>query len=233
MRVVVLVSADGEWRAVKALLPTDPVQDLPLGEALEADIQGRRVLVMHGGWGRTAAAASTQYAIDRWQPDLLVNIGTCGGFRGKIENGTIILVERTVIYDIVEQMTDPDEAIRHYTSELDLGWLPAVLPSDVVRTSMVSADRDIVPGDIPMLAEKYGAIAADWESGAIAWVAQRNGRRVLILRGVSDLVGATGGEAYGDYGLFETRTRSIMTRLFEVLPAWLSAIEQTATPQRT
>lgn len=225
MKVVVLISADGEWKAVKALLTALTVRQTSLGEVVEANLQGRPVLLLHGGWGRTAAAASTQYAIDCLHPDLLVNIGTCGGFEGRIETGTVILVERTVIYDIVEQMTDPEEAIRHYASELDLGWLPRVAPSEVVRGLLVSGDRDIIPNDIPMLVRRFGAVAADWESGAIAWVAAKNGKRLLILRGVSDLVGAGGGEAYGAYDLFESRTLGVMQHLLEVLPKWLDAIE--------
>ena len=44
------------------------------------------------------------------------------------------------------------------------------------------------------LREKYGAVGADWESGAIAWTAARNEVPCLILRAGSDLVGAAGGE---------------------------------------
>ncbi len=69
-------------------------------------------------------------------------------------------------------------------------------------------------------------MAADWELGAIAWVAKRNGVRSLILRGVTDLVGPGGGEAYGDYDLFIQRTREIMKKLFDQLPKWLNAIEK-------
>lgn len=46
--------------------------------------------------------------------------------------------------------------------------------------------------DIPMLVSRFGASAADWESGAIAWVADKNRVRCLILRGVTDLVGSRG-----------------------------------------
>ncbi len=66
-----------------------------------------------------------------------------------------------------------------------------------------------------MLVEKYGAVAADWESGSIAWVCERNGVKCLILRGVSDLVSEVGGEAYGDYGLFVKKTREVMKGLVE------------------
>lgn len=225
MRTVVLISADGEWNVLTSLLSTTTVLDSPVGRYFDREIGGRPVRFFHGGWGRVSAAATTQYVIDQFHPDLLINLGTCGGFEGQIQRGTIILVERTIIYDIVEQMTDGAEAIEHYSTELDLQWLPTLPPSPVNRGLLISGDRDILAADIPYLIENYNAVAADWESGAIAWVARRNHQRLLILRGVSDLVGDGGGEAYGNYGLFLSRTREILAQLLDVLPAWLSAID--------
>ena len=216
-----MISADAEWRAVRGIFAEDEARPTPFGEQFAATCGTHDVTVFHGGWGRISAAASTQFVIDHFQPDLLVNLGTCGGFEGRINRGAIVLVERTLIYDILEQMADPAAAIRHYSTELNLDWLGANMPSPVVRGLMVSGDRDIVAGDISGLVEEYGAMAADWESGAIAWVAQRNARRVLILRGVSDLVSPAGGEAYGNYELFVGRTGEIMAQLFDGLPKWL------------
>jgi adenosylhomocysteine nucleosidase len=228
MKTIVLVSADGEWRVVKSLLGALEPETTPMGEYFETNLDGRRVVVFHGGWGKVSAAATAQYVIDTMRPDLLVNLGTCGGFAGRIDSGTIILVDRTIIYDIIEQMTGASEAIDHYSTTLDLHWLPRDLPSPVLRGLLVSGDRDIVIEDIPELISKYDAVAADWESGAIAWVANRNRQRLLILRGVSDLVGREGGEAYGDYELFIARTREIMRTLLQALPRWLTVIEDQA-----
>jgi adenosylhomocysteine nucleosidase len=225
VKTVVLISADGEWRVVKSLLQHAQPKDSPFGEYVEITFQDRQMTIFHGGWGKVSASATTQYVIDHMHPDLLVNLGTCGGFKGRVERGTIILVERTIIYDIVEQMTDAAEAIEHYSTILDLAWLPSNLPTPATRGLLVSGDRDIVIQDIPELIRRYGAIAADWESGAIAWVAKRNSQRLLILRGISDLVGSEGGEAYGDYALFLSRTREIMGQLLDALPKWLIAIE--------
>lgn len=226
MRTVVLICADGEWRALRALLPHGKIVRGQLGEYMEGALPGHDAILYHAGWGRVSSAAATQFVIDRWRPDLLINLGTCGGFEGRVDRGKILLVERTIIYDIVEQMTDPEDAIRHYSTNLDLTWLPDVLPTAVIRGLLVSGDRDIVAGDIQVLVSKYGAMAADWESGAIAWVAARNHMKLLILRGVSDLVGSSGGEAYGDYELFLARTNKIMDRLIGDLPFWLQAIMQ-------
>jgi adenosylhomocysteine nucleosidase len=219
-RIVVLISANSEWRAVKEILSPAEIVSTPMGETF--DVQP--LTYFHGGWGKISAAATTQFVIDHFQPDLLINLGTCGGFEGRIARGIVILVTKTIVYDISEQMSDPDEAIAHYSTELDLSWLPVPLPHPVQRGLLVSADRDIFPADIPGLVQKYGAVAEDWESGAIAWVAKRNGIRCLILRGVTDLVSAAGGEAYGNIELFHENTKSVMKMLIDQLPVWLERI---------
>jgi adenosylhomocysteine nucleosidase len=226
----VLVSANAEWAVVRALFPSERLDQSPFGEYFVKsftlpDRSARTVVVFHGGWGKVTAAASTQYVIDRFAPSVLLNLGTCGGFEGAIERGAIVLATKTVIYDILERMGDPEEAIRDYSTAIDLGWLRGDSPTPVLRTTLVSADQDIDPEAIPKLRAKYGAAAGDWESGAIAYVAARNGVRLVILRGVTDLVGAKGGEAYGKIEVFKRNTETVMKKLFDALPAWLLRTE--------
>jgi adenosylhomocysteine nucleosidase len=245
--IVVLISANAEWQVVRSCFPAAVAESSPLGDWFVAEVRpapagwqpalqapastdwkvsGTPVRFFHGGWGKIAAAASTQYVIDRWQPELLINLGTCGGFAGAIERGTMVLAERTLVYDIIEQMGDADEALAHYSVTLDLSWLGEPLPQPVQRALLVSADRDLVAEELPQLRARFGAIAGDWESGAIAYVAARNRTRCLILRGVTDLVGEGGGEAYdGTMNLFRERTREVMTRLLEGLPTWIAQVK--------
>jgi adenosylhomocysteine nucleosidase len=225
-KAVVVVSANTEWRVVKAVYPDARLEQTPWGEAFERalDVGGRpaRVVFFHGGWGKVAAAGSAQYAIDRWRPAYVVNLGTCGGFAGAIEKHAVVLADRTVIYDIKEAMGDSAEAIADYTVALDLSWLTGPPPSAVKKTLLVSGDRDLVPSELGELAARYGAVAGDWESGAIAYTCARNRQRVLILRGVTDLVGQGGGEAYGNMAVFAEGADVVMRRLLGELPAWLA-----------
>ncbi len=221
----VLGSADGEWEAVLSYFHP-PCQASPYGDYFLASIDEQPVVFLHGGWGKIAAAASTQYAIQRWRPQQVINLGTCGGFAGQVLRGEILLVTRTLVYDIDEKMGDPQQALAHYTTPIDLSWLPAPYPQPVRLACLVSADRDLDPSDIAGLHDRFGAIAADWESGAIAWVARRNSVRCLILRGVTDLVSPLGGEAYGSLEFFNQAAQAVMHCLLDALPAW---IEKTCT----
>jgi len=230
-KVVVVISADGEWGAIPGLFPDAEYHDSPYGPWFTVDIAGEQVVFFHGGWAKIPAAASAQYAISTWHPELLVNLGTCGGFMGDVERDTVIMVDRAIVYDIINQIGDTDQVIAKFTTEIDLGWVSEP-PMPVTRATIVSGDRDLRPEDIPLLRERYGARVGDWESGAIAWVCRRNGTRLLILRGVSDLVGASGGEAYGNRVVWVEAAERIITRLVASLPGWLRLHRAAPEPVR-
>ena|SRR5687768_335284 len=222
MKIAVLISAIAEWEAVKPLYPEANIQRYPYGECFPVTIGDREVTLLHSGWGKIASAGAIQYVIDAYSPDLIVNLGTCGGFEGAVEQGDIILVERTYVYDISELMGDLD-ITTYYASSLDLSWLPEPYPYPARRALIASADSDLPPEKIPFL-KSQGAIAADWESAALAWVAHKNNMRLLILRAVSDMVSEDGGEAYDKIELFNQRAKTIMQELFRQLPDWLDAV---------
>lgn len=223
MKIVVLISAIAEWNAVKPLFPDAKMRRFPFGECFDMMIQDEHISFFHSGWGKIASAGSMQYVIDNYSPDLVVNLGTCGGFEGAVNQGDIILVDKTYVYDIVELMGDLD-IVSYYASSLDLIWLAEPHPFPIRRGMIASADSDLPPEKIPLL-KSQGAIAADWESAALAWVAQRNNARLLILRGVSDMVTEEGGEAYNNIEMFNERAKGIMEQLIDQLPEWLNAVK--------
>lgn len=222
MKCAVLISANSEWMGVKPLFPTAPIERYPYGEMFRTILAEFPLNFFHAGWGKTASAGALQYILDHHQPDLVINLGMCGGFDGGANVGDVILVERTMIYDIVEMM-DSSDVTDYYASSLDLGWLAEPGPFPTRRGLIASADSDFLPEKIPLL-KSLGAIAADWESASLAWVANKNNARLLILRAVSDIVSAEVGEVYGDIESYMDRAKVIMKMLIDQLPAWLRTV---------
>jgi adenosylhomocysteine nucleosidase len=222
MKTIVLISAIAEWEGVKLLFPDSQIEQSPFGESMNVTLGSLDLKLFHSGWGKIASAAMMQYVLDHDSPDLVVNLGTCGGFEGVVDQGDVILVEKTFVYDIVELMGDLDIST-YYAASLDLSWLAEPYPYTVRRGTIASADSDLPPAKIPFLISQ-GAIAADWESAALAWVAQKNQARLLILRGVSDMVSEEGGEAYDNIEIFNQRAKEVMKQLFDQLPGWLGAV---------
>jgi adenosylhomocysteine nucleosidase len=227
--VIALISANAEWKIIRGQFPSDAVHDTPFGQWLTHRIGGEDVVFFHGGYGKVAAAGSTQYAIDRWQPQLLVNLGTCGGFGGERKVGDIVLASETIIYDIVELMGSADEAIADYRTRLDPTLWPARLTNRVVIGPMVSADRDLDPASPATLHAKYHASVGDWESGAIAWVATHNQTPVIILRGVTDLVDGAGDPTYNAVEVWQQASVAVMASLVSLLGEALPELVRATT----
>jgi adenosylhomocysteine nucleosidase len=220
---VIIISAGAEWRCISPLLSASSEIKTPYPHCVFTSIEKTPVVFLHSGWGKVASAGATQYAIDRWTPKILINLGTCGGLAGRVDLGEIILASETVIYDIIEGMSDYHKAIERYSCKADLGWLGDDLPVPMKKARLLSADRDIRPQDVQMMIDEFNGIAGDWESGALAWVAEKNEVDWLILRGVTDLISPMKGEALGNKSLWQERTSPIMQKLYDILP-WL--IEQ-------
>ncbi len=214
---LVIVSAHAEWAGVRAKIPIERTDKTPYGETFETSLGGTTVRFFHGGQGKIAAAGSAQYAIDRWHPSLIVNLGTCGGLGDAAHEGDVILVDETIVYDIVERMGDAAEAIREYSSKPEVSRWPATLRSAVRVGHIASGDRDLAPEDVTALRAQYGAVAGDWESGAIAWVGAKAGVRVVIVRVVTDVVGdAAPDPTYGAPDEWQKRAHAAMAKLIDL-----------------
>jgi adenosylhomocysteine nucleosidase len=224
-RYAVIISANMEWKALKKVYPEENYQNSLWGEYFFKKVQNQNILFFHEGWGKVSAAGATQYLIDKFNPEIIINLGTCGGFEGEIERFDIVLADKTIIYDIREAMGDSKDAIADYTTQIDLTWLGENYPTKVRKTLLLSADKDLQIDEIEQLKKEYAAVAGDWETGAIAYIAKRNKKKLLILRGVSDLVSNQHGEAYGNLVLFGNRTDSVMKKLLAELPEWIDHIE--------
>jgi adenosylhomocysteine nucleosidase len=225
-RYAVIISANAEWRSLNKVWPGQQHQDSPWGNFFFRDINGNPVLFFHEGWGKVDAAGATQYVIDRFNPEVLINLGTCGGIEGRSKRHEIILVNQTYIYDIYEAMGDSKEALDYYATSLDLSWLGKNYPFPVTESPMISADRDLKPAELESLKIRYSAVAGDWETGAIAHVAKKNEKNLIILRGVTDVVTPIRGEAYNNLEHFAVHTDTVMQTLTTQLPEWINHIEK-------
>ena len=90
-----------------------------------------------------------------------------------------------------------------------------------MQRDLASGDRDLVVEEVPGVARA----SASRRLVSDCLVAARNGVRCLILRGVTDLVGADGGEAYdGSVTFYRSQARVVMMRLLDALPDWLACV---------
>ena len=218
--IAIIVPSETEWNVVLEYYGQDRVPLRPyehFSRQLGTQHGSIQATFVFSGCGKVPAAAATQYAIDVFQPSRVINIGTCGGLDPALRDGDLIVADKTVVYDLCERSGGQDEMIARFTTVLAAG---DSVPAGIKRGTIVTGDQDADPAEIDQLRHKYGAIAADWESGAVAYITvTRNQIPCLVFRVVSDMVVSE--DIYRDAETFEERTANHLPKLLDKLPLLL------------
>lgn len=154
-------------------------------------LNGEQTAVVICGLGKVNAAAGTQYAIDHFTPERIVNLGVAGGLDASMSVGQVYSISKCFQcdFDLSDINHTPKGTPDEYDSPFfELSNFPTSqlsnLPTAIVSTgdSFVNGDpdRDFVYGEM-------GAWLRDMELAAIAHVCKRAGVRCCALKSVSDV----------------------------------------------
>ena len=175
-------------------------------------------MVFHSGPTKTRAAAACQHAIDKWNPDVVVVLGTCGGVAPNLQVFDVVLARKTVQYDCLDFM---DEAKSVFyppmAADLDISWIKDTRGAFTVGT-IGTADRDLDFETAKKL-RKENILTVDWESGAISKICEINNKKCLILRGITDKpVAQHKTDREQQTTDYKQNTFHVMEKLFALLP---------------
>lgn len=192
MKDVFVIAMEPEADAVVRLM-TDVLRFEECGRVVcQGTLRGESAAVVICGIGKVNAAAGTQYAIDRFAPERIVNVGVAGGLDPSMKVGDVYSISKCFQcdFDLSEvnhtPKGTPDEFATPFFELEDYAGADgaADLPRAIVSTGDAfcddDPDRDFVYGEM-------GAWLRDMELGAIAHVCKRVGVRCCALKSVSDV----------------------------------------------
>ena len=199
----IIGAMESEIRDLRASLTDETVTQTAGMSFFEGRLYGRDVVLARCGIGKVHAAMCTQVLIDRFHPQLLLNIGVAGALDGRLQIGDIAVADCAVQHDVdTTALGDPPGMI----SGPDCVYLP--VDPDASARLKECADRLGIPhisgavatGDrfVEKLSEKeklaacFNAVACDMEGGAIAQVAMENGVPYAAYRAISDTLHGNG-----------------------------------------
>lgn len=210
---VVLTALDVEYDAVRARLDDLRPVRVPGGTRFEiGDLHGDslewEVAVAEIGEGNLDAAIEAGNAISHFDPDLILFVGVAGGFKDDLSHGDVVVASK--VYDYHGGKADEEFYARpmafatlHSLSQLVRkvrreNWLdaaPAGQAADGPRVQLkpIAAGEVVVVKKSSEVARQIRAhyndtAAVDMESYGTYLAAQRAGRPVLAVRGISDLL---------------------------------------------
>lgn len=152
-----------------------------------------RIYLLRSGYGEIAAAAATQYLIDNYVVDYIINYGVVGGLHEDHFVQKVGVVRKVVHYGF--DLSVGGYPVGRYPNQESLSISPIeeALPQECLAKLpefvCASADKFVGPG-VPKrkLREKFGADVCEMEAAGIVITCNRNHIPCSFIKAVSDSV---------------------------------------------
>jgi len=144
--------------------------------AREGGLGGRRVVVIRCGAGRQKAAAATELLIDGHRPQRVISAGFAGGLSPSLKRHDILIADRLIDADGREMPLD-----------LSPGLAATATQPGVHRGPLLTLDRVVrLPSEKRQLFGRYGALAVEMETAAVAEVCRSRQVAFSSIRVIND-----------------------------------------------
>lgn len=139
------------------------------------------------GIGKVNAAISTQYLIDKYKVETIINIGTCGSLNKTNNIGDIFAVDKAIQFDF--DLSDLDNVPVGYIQDYDTNFFHTTNCLNFKINTLATLDRfSKNEKDIDRII-KLGATLKDMEGASILQVTTTNNIKSIIVKVVSDVYG--------------------------------------------
>ncbi|RFU71639.1 5'-methylthioadenosine/S-adenosylhomocysteine nucleosidase [Peribacillus saganii] len=164
-------------------------------------LNGVEVVLLRSGIGKVNAAMSTAVLLERFQPDMVINTGSAGGFSPSLNVGDVVISTEVRHHDV-------DVTAFGY----EYGQVPQLPPAFVADQKLVDAAEKAIeemqgiqvvkgliatgdsfmndPKRVEAIRDKFTDLyAVEMEAAAVAQVAHQFNVPFVIIRALSDIAG--------------------------------------------
>ena len=226
--VGIIGAMDCEVNKLKSKL--QDLKEIKHGELLinTGKLHGHNVIVVKSGVGKVNAALCTQYIIDKFEPDYIINTGIAGGVATGLQVGDIVAGSELVQYDFDVSAIgyakgymctgiNPDKPTVFYSDKTLIAEFEKAAKGSLNVHIGVIASGDTFVSDKNKkkeIKETFNASAVEMEGCAIAQTATVNKVPFVIVRAISDLADDTAAQ---DHEFVETEMAELSSSAIEKL----------------
>ncbi len=139
------------------------------------------IILAISGLGKVKASACTQYLLNVFSLDFIINAGTCGGICPKLNIGDVLLANLCIEYDF-KSITEGTPMLHINSFFINIA-LSMGLPLAVLGSADSNADNEEKKNKL----HQRGIQIVDWEGTAILKTSKINQKETAILKVITDL----------------------------------------------
>lgn len=210
--IAIIGAMDCEVDKLKELLETPEVINCGNLNITIGLINSHKVIIAKSGVGKVNAALNTQYIIDKFNPEMVINTGIAGGIASDLHVGDIVIGKELVQYDFDTSAlgyakgymctgVNPDKPTKFYSDENLINifekTVSEIHPEIKVHKGIIATGDTFVSSSERKreIKEIFNASAVEMEGCAIAQTCNANSVPSLIIRAISDLADGSAAES--------------------------------------
>jgi adenosylhomocysteine nucleosidase len=211
MKIVIIGAMEEEIALLKNKLLGCKTQQISHLEVFTGLINQHEILLVQSGIGKVASALAASILIHKFEPDLVINTGSAGGFDPDLNIGDIVIADALMYHDV---------DVSHFGYER--GQVPA-MPKQYVADSHASAVAFEAAQSLDNIQVKTGLIcsgdsfigsdeaaadirsafesmkAVEMEGASIAQCCYMMSTPCVVIRSLSDIAGKTSTVSFESY----------------------------------
>lgn len=159
----------------------------------EGIYQDKKIILCLSGIGKVNAAATTQYLIDVYDPNIIINSGCAGSLTDKVKVLDTIIAEYVTYHDFspirIMQECVPDNGLVKIDTNI-IKNLEDILQENSIFYhigGIASGDCFVTSSDMrDDIYNRCKCLAVDMESASIGHISKKNNIPFIIIRSISD-----------------------------------------------
>ncbi|WP_394187667.1 5'-methylthioadenosine/S-adenosylhomocysteine nucleosidase [Paenisporosarcina quisquiliarum] len=211
MKIAVIGAMEQEVEALRLAIEDAQTEIIAKSEYTVGKYAGHDVILLKSGIGKVNAAMSTSILLEKFNPDIVINTGSAGGFDASLEVGAIVISDEVRHHDVdvtafgyeMGQVPDlpaafkSDETLRTLAEETVNEVGEHQYATGLIATGdsfMSDSERvELVRGYFPQMK------AAEMEAAAVAQVCYQFDVPFVIIRSLSDIAGKESSMSFEEF----------------------------------
>ena len=209
MLIGIIGAMDEEVEALKKEMVIEEEYKQANMQYYKGSLEGKKVVVVVSGIGKVNAAICTQILINKFDVDIVINVGVAGGIGAEVQPGDVVVGKSLIQHDMdATKFGYPlgqiprletfdfksDENLVKLVKEVSLADYK-VLEGKIVTGDQFVADKD----KVEFLLSTFDARATEMEGASIAQVAHLNKKPFVVIRSISDNASTGASIEYNDF----------------------------------
>lgn len=228
MRIGVIGAMEEEVELLRNQLANTSVREIANSEFTTGTYKGQELILLKSGIGKVNAAMTTTILMQEFKPDLVLNIGSAGGFDEELEVGAVVISDEVRHHDV-------DATVFGY----ELGQVPQmpaayIANKELIELAVQAVDEIgehqhavglIATGDsfmsdperVALVKQQFPEMkAAEMEAAAVAQVCFQYDTAFVVIRALSDIAGKESSVSFDEFlPVAAKHSTEIVLRLIE------------------